>query len=332
MADRDDRGRASRHEDEVKSLTAQISFLDEEIAVLRRRLADSPRQVRMLEERLRETEGSLSGVTAQNERLVATLREARDQIVALHERVERLTRPPFTFAVFLAAQPDGTADVFAGGRKLRVSVDPDFDVAVLQRGQEVMLTEAFTLVAAEDLVRDYQRLIIDQEDVPLQIYVEDAEAGPAIEEALRQLLKELGAERIDDSPPVLGSWYKALVAKLKHAGASDAMAQTRRAIELQALDRFQAGIDGVTGDAVAKLIMALGETKGAVVQVGSVLLVKVDETIIVRQLTSREMIHWQDNPGFFRDPGGALAELQRAAEASAGVGMSHPNQAHSTGS
>jgi len=49
---RDESGR-SRHEDEVKSLNAQISFLDEEIAVLRRRLADSPRQVRMLEDRLR---------------------------------------------------------------------------------------------------------------------------------------------------------------------------------------------------------------------------------------------------------------------------------------
>ena len=50
MPTRDESGR-SRHEDEVKSLTAQISFLDEEIAVLRRRLADSPRQVRLLEER-----------------------------------------------------------------------------------------------------------------------------------------------------------------------------------------------------------------------------------------------------------------------------------------
>mgnify|MGYP001262312208 CR=1 FL=1 len=83
VATRDDSGRASRHEDEVKSLTAQISFLDEEIAVLRRRLSEPQRQVRMLEDRLHETESSLVGVTAQNERLAATLREARDQIVAL---------------------------------------------------------------------------------------------------------------------------------------------------------------------------------------------------------------------------------------------------------
>src|ERR1051326_9075260 len=72
VATRDEGGRASRHDDEVKSLTAQISFLDEEISVLRRRLQDSPRQVRLLEDRLRETEGSLSGATAPNERLART--------------------------------------------------------------------------------------------------------------------------------------------------------------------------------------------------------------------------------------------------------------------
>src|SRR5271155_360908 len=80
MATRDDSGRAGRHDDEVKSLTAQISYLDEEIAVLRRRLADSPQQVRLREDRLRETEGSLNGVTSQNERLGVTPRGGRDPI------------------------------------------------------------------------------------------------------------------------------------------------------------------------------------------------------------------------------------------------------------
>src|ERR1700739_3695375 len=118
VATKDESGRVSRHDDEVRSLTAQISFLDEEIAVLRRRLADSPRQGRLLEDRLRETESSLTGVTAQNERLAATLREARDQIVALKEEVDRLAQPPSGFGVFLAAYDEETADVFTGGRKM----------------------------------------------------------------------------------------------------------------------------------------------------------------------------------------------------------------------
>jgi proteasome-associated ATPase len=148
-ASRDDDGRASRHDDEVSSLTAQISFLDEEIAVLRRRLADSPRQVRLLEERLRETEASLTSVTAQNERLASTLREARDQIIALKEEVDRLAQPPSGFGVFLAACDDNTADVFTGGRKMRVNVSPNVNLEELRPGQEVVLNEALNIVIAQ---------------------------------------------------------------------------------------------------------------------------------------------------------------------------------------
>jgi proteasome-associated ATPase len=149
VAARDESGRASRHEDEVSSLTAQISFLDEEIAVLRRRLADSPRQVRLLEERLRETEASLTGVTSQNERLASTLREARDQIVALKEEVDRLAQPPSGFGVFLAACEENTADVFTGGRKMRVNVSPNVELDELKPGQEVVLNEALNIVIAQ---------------------------------------------------------------------------------------------------------------------------------------------------------------------------------------
>src|SRR5450631_4847426 len=149
MAARDDSARASRHDDEVKGLTAQISFLDEEIAALRRRLADSPRQARLLEERLRETEASLAAVTAQNERLTGTLREARDQIVALKEEVDRLAQPPSGFGIFLSSCEDGTADVFTGGRKMRVSVSPGVELEELRPGQEVVLNEALNVVIAQ---------------------------------------------------------------------------------------------------------------------------------------------------------------------------------------
>ena len=149
MASRDDSARAGRYDDEVKVLTTQISFLEEEIAALRRRLADSPRQTRLLEERLREAETNLASVTGQNERLAGTLREARDQIVALKEEVDRLAQPPSGFGIFLEAAEDGSADVFTGGRKMRVSVSPGIDVGELKPGQEVVLNEALNVVIAQ---------------------------------------------------------------------------------------------------------------------------------------------------------------------------------------
>jgi proteasome-associated ATPase len=149
VAARDDAGaRKAQHEKEVRDLQTQVSFLEEEISVLRRKLAESPRQVRVLEERLHEAQASLAAVTGQNERLVATLKEAREQIIALKEEVDRLAQPPSAFGTFLAMREDGTVDIFTGGRKLRVNVSPGVETDELQRGQEVMLNEALNVVAA----------------------------------------------------------------------------------------------------------------------------------------------------------------------------------------
>ena len=131
----------------------QIAYLEQEIAVLRRKLADSPRHTRILEERIVELQTNLAGVSAQNERLASTLREARDQIVALKEEVDRLAQPPAGFGVFLTANEDGTADIFTGGRKLRVNVSPGVELDGLRRGQEVMLNGALNVVEAMEFER-----------------------------------------------------------------------------------------------------------------------------------------------------------------------------------
>lgn len=132
---------------------SQVAFLEQEIAVLRRKLADSPRHTRILEERIVELQTNLAGVSAQNERLANTLREARDQIVALKEEVDRLAQPPAGFGVFLQANEDGTSDIFTGGRKLRVNVSPSVELDDLRRGQEVMLNEALNVVEAMEFER-----------------------------------------------------------------------------------------------------------------------------------------------------------------------------------
>jgi proteasome-associated ATPase len=149
VATREDGSLSGRHDDQVKSLTTQISFLEEEVAVLRRRLTESPRQARLIEERLGETEARLATVNRQNERLADTLREARDQIVALKEEVDRLTKPPSGFGIFLDACEDGAADVFTGGRKMRVNVSPAVDLDSLRPGQEVVLNESLTVVIGQ---------------------------------------------------------------------------------------------------------------------------------------------------------------------------------------
>jgi proteasome-associated ATPase len=131
---------------ELLELRAKVKFLEEEAAMLRRRLEDSPTRVRALEERLLETKTQLSSATAQNTKLADTLREAREQMVALKEQVEKLSSPPSGFGVFLGAHDEETVEVYAQGRKLRVSVGPEIEVEALVPGQEVVLNEALNVV------------------------------------------------------------------------------------------------------------------------------------------------------------------------------------------
>ncbi|MBM3659974.1 MAG: proteasome ATPase [Actinobacteria bacterium] len=132
-------------------LRLAVKTLEEEIAVLRRRLQDAPKRVRTLEERLLETKGQLAQAVSQNERLSATLREAREHIAALREEVEKLTMPPSAYGTFLGANDDGTVDVLSAGRKMRVSVHPEVDVEGLERGMEVALNESLNVVLSRGL-------------------------------------------------------------------------------------------------------------------------------------------------------------------------------------
>ncbi|HEY8729558.1 MAG TPA: proteasome ATPase [Acidothermaceae bacterium] len=137
----------------AEEMRAQLDLLEDEISLLRRKLADSPRSVRLLEERLADAQTTLAGVTGQNERLVGTLKEAREQIIALREEVDRLAQPPSGYGVFLNLHDDGTIDVFTGGRKLRVTVSPAVNAEELRKGQEVMLNEAMNVVRALEFER-----------------------------------------------------------------------------------------------------------------------------------------------------------------------------------
>lgn len=86
--------------------------------------------------------------TENNERLVATLKEARGQILTLKEEIDRLAQPPSGYGVFLSQHHDGTVDVFTGGRELRVAVSPSIDPTALRLGQRVLLNDALAVVDA----------------------------------------------------------------------------------------------------------------------------------------------------------------------------------------
>ena len=148
MADR--REQAEQREKQVHELQTQISFLEEEVGLLRRRLTNAPRQVQLLEEKLVETREALARATGQNEKLADALRDEKQRIEALAEEVEKLSQPPATFGVFIGSNDDGSVDVVTAGRKLRVMPAPDLEADKLVSGAQVILNDALNVVEVLD--------------------------------------------------------------------------------------------------------------------------------------------------------------------------------------
>ena len=96
----------------------------------------------------READLRLVQTFSQNEKLRKALHEARDEIAALREEVDKLCGPPSTYGVYLSAHADDTVDVLAQGRKVRVRLHPAIKAASLRPGQELVLNDALNVVAA----------------------------------------------------------------------------------------------------------------------------------------------------------------------------------------
>jgi proteasome-associated ATPase len=138
---------------ENEELRRQLEILRDEVSRMRYRLTESPGRTRDLENRVLHLQSSLGTVSAQNERLVRTLKEAREQIVTLKEEVDRLAQPPSAYGLIVESYDDATVDILTGGRKMRVAVSPNVEPSELTPGREVMLNESLNVVAVSGFER-----------------------------------------------------------------------------------------------------------------------------------------------------------------------------------
>src|SRR5919107_287985 len=186
--------------DDREALTAQISALSDELYRLRERLSSHPHDIAVLERRLADARSDARTTAANNERLAATLREARDQIVSLKNEVDRLAQPPASFGVFLAPAEDHAADIYTSGRKMRVSVSPEVDLEDLIPGKEVMVNEAMNVVG----VLEFDEV---GEVVLLKEVLEDGERGLVIghgdEESVVRLAHRLREQNLRSGDSLL---------------------------------------------------------------------------------------------------------------------------------
>ena len=83
---------------------------------------------------------------AQKQRLVQALTAAREEIASLRAEVEKLCAPPSSYGVYLSTNKDGTVNVLAQARKMKVNLKPALEAEALRPGQEVVLNEGLNVV------------------------------------------------------------------------------------------------------------------------------------------------------------------------------------------
>ncbi|MBI2154853.1 MAG: proteasome ATPase [Candidatus Rokubacteria bacterium] len=226
MTDSTYRRRLTEYEIQVQDLQSYVRSLEAETVHLRKKLEEAPKEFMVLENKLREANRQLVQAFNQNEKLVNALYESREQMQALKEEVDKLCAPPSTYGVYLSLNEDGTVNILAQGRKVKVNLHPSIKPESLKPGQELILNEGLNVVEAAGYeiqgdvvvlkeVLDPERAVVtlraDEEKVgiiadPLRILklkvgdhiLMDAKSGYLLEKLPKSEVEDLTLEEVPD--------------------------------------------------------------------------------------------------------------------------------------
>jgi proteasome-associated ATPase len=168
---------------------------------LRKKLEDTPKDFMVLENKLREANRQLVQAFNQNEKLVNALYEAREQITALKEEVDKLCAPPSTYGVYLSPNEDATVNILSQGRKVKVNIHPAIKVETLKPGQELILNEGLNVVEAAGYEIQGDVVILKEQLDPERAVVTlraDEEKVGIIADPLRQVRLKTGDHLLMD--------------------------------------------------------------------------------------------------------------------------------------
>src|SRR5213083_400390 len=171
-------------------------------ATLRKDLPASREEVRELTEELARANAKAAQAVGRTERLTEALQEAREQITALKEEVDKLCAPPSTYGVYLSVNEDGTVNILAQGRKVKVNLHPPLKVETLKPGQELVLNEGLNVVEAAGYEIQGDVVILKEQLDPERAVVTlraDEEKVGIIADPLRQARLKTGDHLLMDA-------------------------------------------------------------------------------------------------------------------------------------
>lgn len=204
--------------------------------------------------------------------------------------------------------------------------DYDLRLVITTHDSLTTLSDMNAELAAQAMITRNMDALLDErpdQHLPIMVYV-GGDTGPdalsPVEEALREVLEAYDQTLDDCHGPFFGSiakWFKGVKRGARELSNSeigkDLAAEAQRAIQLRAVDLEQAKVDDAKAAAVAKLIEAAASHDVVTIQAGSMLLLKDNDMLFVRELTPREMIYLRRNSHLVTTPKALLSGLNSCA-------------------
>jgi proteasome-associated ATPase len=202
LTDSNYRRRLTEYEVQLQDLQAYVRSLEAETVRLRKKLEEAPKEFMVLENKLREANRQLVQAFNQNEKLVNALYESREQITTLKEEVDKLCAPPSTYGVYLSVNEDGTVNILAQGRKVKVNLHPSIKLEEIKPGQELVLNEGLNVVetAGYEIQGDVVILkeVLDEGRAVVTLRADEEKVG-IIADPLRQIKLKVGDHVLMDA-------------------------------------------------------------------------------------------------------------------------------------
>jgi hypothetical protein len=162
--------------------------------------------------------------------------------------------------------------------------------------------------------------------MPVTIYLSDEAIHEQVETAIEALLAAAGLQVESRDDPVAGSWFRRMLATIKEAAHSPAAREATLVAAHVADTRLVLAQDAAVTAALLQnlgpVLAALQPTKDAVIRAGALLIVKVDWTVNVFQLTAAQQAMLDHQPQLARSPHEIIAALNLTPEDHQGDG--HP--------
>jgi hypothetical protein len=151
--------------------------------------------------------------------------------------------------------------------------------------------------------------------VPVTIYLSDGSRHEQVEAAVEELLDAAGLDITGRDEPVIGSWFRQVRAALRSPTAKEAALVAAHMADSHLLLAQDAAVTATMLQNLGPVITSLQPTKDAVLRVGALLIVKIDWTVNVFQLTAAQQAKLDHHPQLCRAPHEIIAALSLASPA-----------------